>query len=88
MAFNATADNVIIQLEQEDKTTASGLVIPQGTGPLPDVAQVIAVGPDVSTVNPGDMVVFKHNMAHGVEIEGGKYVHVPLAGIVAIITSN
>jgi len=88
MAFNATADNVIIKLEQEDKKTASGLVIPQGAGPLPDVAEVIAVGPDVETVKPGDSVVFKHNMAHGVEIEGVKYVHVPLAGIVAVLTDN
>ena len=85
MAFRATDSNVILLMEHKEKTTETGLVIPQGAVPLPDVAEVIAVGPYVDEIQVGDTVVFKHGTAYAVEIEGVKYIQVPDTGIVAIL---
>jgi len=88
MAFNATSNNVIVRIEHKDKTTESGLVIPQGAVPLPDIAEVISVGPDVTGINVGDNIVFKHALAYAVEIEGEKYVNVPTEGVLAILCED
>jgi co-chaperonin GroES (HSP10) len=85
MAFKATSDNVILLMEHKEKTTEAGLVIPQGAVPLPDIAEVVSVGPDVEGINEGDNVVFKHGLAYAVEIAGVKYIQVPVAGIVAVL---
>jgi chaperonin GroES len=94
MPFDSVADRVILKIKHEDVVTSSGFVLPKHLQPLPDRAEVVAVG--IGTydnkgvlhplpVSVGDIVIFSHGAAYGVELDGEDYVTVPISGILAII---
>lgn len=52
------ADYVVVQQEEAETKTASGLYLPTASQEKPKVAKVLAVGKDVKEVKTGDRVVF------------------------------
>lgn len=97
MGFQATSDLVILKLDHSEKTTESGLVIAERGDKPPKHGTVVSVGPGAydsfgqlipMPVKVGDEVVFAHSSAYGIEVEGEKYVTVPLSGILAIMAED
>jgi chaperonin GroES len=92
MNATPTEDRVILKLDHSDKTTDAGLILTSRE--IPNQGEVMAVGPGRANsfgihipmpVNVGDIVVFEHAAAYGIELDGEKYVTVPLHGILAIV---
>ena len=54
-------NNVIIERQEKDLTTASGIILQ--TNDEADKGLVIAIGPDVTEVNVGDLVLINWNKA-------------------------
>jgi chaperonin GroES len=60
MAFKPLGNRVLIKREEQQNTTASGIIIPDSAKEKPFQGKVIAVGNDAKEdgINEGDMVVF------------------------------
>ncbi|NTV69852.1 MAG: co-chaperone GroES [Azonexaceae bacterium] len=72
-------DRVIVKRVEAERTTASGIVIPDSAGEKPDQGEVLAVGPGkrddngkyiALDVKVGDRVLFGKYAGQGVKVDG------------------
>ncbi|MCL2523125.1 MAG: co-chaperone GroES [Betaproteobacteria bacterium] len=72
-------DRVIVKRVEAERTTASGIVIPDAAGEKPDQGEVLAVGPGkrdeagnriVPDVQVGDRVLFGKYAGQAVKVDG------------------
>lgn len=95
MEFKPLGSKVFIEPLEEEKTTESGIVIPEtAEKERPIKGKVLAVGPGKVTdtgervavmVKEGDMVLFKKYGPDEIEIDGKKYLVADEEDILAII---
>ena len=94
MAIKPLEDRVVVKLEQAEKTTASGLVIPETAKEKPQEARVVAVGPgridDKGNRVPvdiaeGDVVVFSRYGGTEVKYQGEEYLILSARDVLAIV---
>ena len=93
--FKPLSNHVFIEPVEEEKTTKSGIVIPDTADKeKPIRGKVLAIGPGkvndkgertVMSVKPGDMVLFKKYGPDEIEIDGKKYLVGEEDDILAII---
>ena len=83
MKIRPLHDRVIVKRVEEEKKTASGIVIPDTAAEKPDQGEVIAVGPgkrgdDGKLIAPdvkvGDRVLFGKYSGQTVKVEGIEYL--------------
>ena len=71
-------DRVLVQLPQTEgeRTSRSGLLIPATAqmGKQLTWAELVAVGPNVRTMEPGDQVLFNPEDRFEVEVRGEQYI--------------
>lgn len=83
--------NVLLDLRAEagEQRTASGIIIPDTAKEKPQFAKVIALS---NIENPqiavGDTVLFKKYSGTEVEYEGGKYLVIPYADLLAKVVET
>ncbi len=70
--------NILVKPVEEEKTTESGIVLPEGEGnETPQEGEVVAVG-DSSSINSkikeGVKIIFKQYAGSKVEFEGQEYL--------------
>ena len=79
MALRPLHDRVIIKRLDNERTTASGIVIPDSAAEKPDQGEVLAVGPGKKTedgklipmdLKVGDKVLFGKYAGQAVKVEG------------------
>jgi chaperonin GroES len=95
MEFKPLSNHVFIEPVEEEKTTKSGIVLPDSVEKeKPLKGKVLAVGPgkmmENGSVQPmsvkvGDMVIFKKYGPDEIEIEGKKYLVGEETDILAIV---
>ncbi|MDO5667137.1 MAG: co-chaperone GroES [Alcaligenaceae bacterium] len=94
MALRPLQDRVIIKRLDNERTTASGIVIPESAAEKPDQGEVIAVGAgkkaDNGTVIPlevkvGDKVLFSKYTGQTVKVDGEDLLVISEDDILAII---
>jgi chaperonin GroES len=86
-------DRVVVQVSEEEETTASGLVIPDTAKEKPTEGQVIAVGPGKfedgtrvpMDVKAGDRVIFSKYGGTEVKVKGEEYLILSARDILAIV---
>ena len=88
-------DRVLVTIEEDEQTTASGLVIPDTAKEKPQQGKVIAVGPGKRSeqtgeiipldVNEGDTVLFSKYGGTEVKYGGEEYLILSARDILAII---
>lgn len=86
-------DRVLVQINEAETTTASGLVIPDSAKEKPQEATVIAVGPGrwaddkriAMDVKEGDTVVFSKYGGTELKYKGEEYLLLSQRDILAII---
>lgn len=87
-------DRVIIKPIPKEKTTASGIVLPDTSEEKPQEGEVIAVGPGRMTddgklitpsVERGHRVLFKKYAPDEVEVDGQKYLILDEGDILAVL---
>lgn len=70
-----TRNHVVLSAPEEVKTTASGIVLPEGVSERKTaIGEVITVGPDVKNLIDGDKVLYNEYGFDEVIIEGKKYL--------------
>ena len=79
MKIRPLHDRVIVKRIDAERTTASGIVIPDSAGEKPDQGEVLAVGPGkrdekrqafAVDVKVGDRVLFGKYAGQGVKVDG------------------
>ncbi len=88
-------DRVIVTIEEQEQTTASGLVIPDTAKEKPQQGKVVAVGPGKRSeqtgepialdVNEGDTVLFSKYGGTEVKVEGQDFLILSARDILAIV---
>jgi chaperonin GroES len=88
-------DRVLVTIEDDEQTTASGLVIPDTAKEKPQQGTVIAVGPGKRSdstgeliqldVNEGDTVLFSKYGGTEVKVGGEEYLILSARDILAVI---
>lgn len=68
------ADYVVMQQEEAQTKTKSGLYLPDKGTEKPKIAKVMAVGPMVKDVKVGDRVIFGGYSNTDIKVEGAEYM--------------
>lgn len=79
------ADYVVVQQEQAEAKTASGLYLPTAAQEKPKVAKVVAVGKTVKEVKVGDRVIFGGYSNTEVKHDGQDYILIKEENIYATL---
>ena len=94
MALRPLHDRVIVKRLDNERTTASGIVIPESAAEKPDQGEVIAVGPGKKAedgkvtpvdVKAGDKVLFGKYAGQAVNVDGEELLVIREDEILAII---
>ncbi|HLU19518.1 MAG TPA: co-chaperone GroES [Pusillimonas sp.] len=94
MALRPLHDRVIVKRLDNERTTASGIVIPESAAEKPDQGEVIAVGPGKKAedgkvtpvdVKAGDKVLFGKYAGQAVKVDGEELLVIREDEILAII---
>jgi chaperonin GroES len=68
------ADYVVVQQEEPETKTASGIYLPTQAQEKPKVAKVLAVGKDVKEVKVGDRIIYGGYSNTEVKQDGKEYI--------------
>ena len=94
MALRPLQDRVIIKRLDNERTTASGIVIPESAAEKPDQGEVVAVGPGKKTdngtlialeVKVGDKVLFGKYSGQAVKVDGEDLLVINEDDILAVV---
>jgi len=94
MALRPLHDRVIVKRLDNERTTASGIVIPESAAEKPDQGEVIAVGPGKKAedgkvtpvdVKAGDKVLFGKYAGQAVKVDGEELLVIREDEILAVI---
>jgi len=94
MALRPLNDRVIIKRLDNERKTASGIVIPESAAEKPDQGEVIAVGPGKRTeegkvlpvdLKAGDKVLFGKYAGQSVKVDGEELLVIREEEILAVI---
>lgn len=94
MNIKPLSNHLFLEPLEEEKTTKSGIVLPETAGERPVKGRVVAVGPgkrnDKGEVMPmsvkvGEIVLFKKYGPDEVEVDGKKYLVAEESDILAIL---
>jgi chaperonin GroES len=94
MAMRTLHDLVIVKRLDNERTTASGIVIPESAAEKPDQGEVLAVGPGKQTedgkvlkmdVKVGDKVLFGKYAGQTVKVDGEEVLVIREEEILAVV---
>lgn len=82
--INPMPEYIVLQPEEAQTKTASGIYLPESAAQKPKTAKVVAVGSDVKEVKVGDSVIYKNEYeATNVKIGKAEYMIVFKQNIIA-----
>lgn len=86
MKFQPLGKRVLIEREEETKTTATGIIIPDNASKeKPSSGKVISVGSECEGVKKGDIVVFAKYAGSEVTLDDKKFLILNLEDVLGII---
>ncbi|WP_022670629.1 co-chaperone GroES [Hippea alviniae] len=74
MTLKPLMDRLIVEPEELEQKTESGIIIPDTAKEKPQQGKVIAVGDDVESIKEGDRVVFEKYAGNEIKLDDKKYV--------------
>ena len=85
MEIRPLKNHVLIAQNAKEKTTGSGIIVgDRGTGEVTK-ATVLAVGPDVTDVKVGDIILPEWAKASPVKIDGKERAMLKVENIIAVV---
>lgn len=86
MNFEPLGKRVLVEREEELKTTASGIIIPDNASKeKPSQGKVVAVSKEAEGLNVGDTVVFAKYSGSEITLDDKKYLVLNTEDILGII---
>ncbi len=87
--FKPLADRVLVEPNEAETTTASGIIIPDTAKEKPQEGTVIAVGPgkkdEPTTVKAGDRVLYGKYSGSELKLDGKDYLIVKESDLLGIL---
>ncbi|ODS86305.1 co-chaperone GroES [Chryseobacterium lacus] len=87
--FKPLADRVLVEPNEAETTTASGIIIPDTAKEKPQEGTVIAVGPgkkdEPTTVKAGDKVLYGKYSGSELKLDGKDYLIVKESDLLGIL---
>jgi len=65
---------IVIVAEKPASTTAGGLELSTGSQEKSDIAEIVAIGPDVLHLKKGDRIVYKEPLTNPIKIDDVEYL--------------
>lgn len=85
MNIKPLADRVVIKMTEAEETTQSGIILTGAAKEKPQVAEVVAVGPEKMDVKVGDKVLTNKYAGTEVKMDGETYTILKVEDILAIV---
>ena len=93
MTIKPLLDKLLIQSEEAEETTKSGIVLAGSAKEKPQIARVVAVGPGgmvdgnevVMTLKAGDRVIISKYAGTEVKLDGQEYTIVRQSDVLAVV---
>lgn len=93
MNIKPLADRVVIQMQEAEETTKSGIILAGSAKEKPEIAQVVAVGPGgvvdgkevTMELKVGDKVLISKYAGTEVKIDGEEYTILRQSDVLAIV---
>lgn len=94
MAIRPLYDRIIVKRTDAERSTASGIVIPDSAGEKPDQGQVLAVGPGKLlasgelrplALKAGDRVLFGKYAGQAIKVDGNEVLVLREEDVIALI---
>ena len=93
MQLRPIADHIVIELIEEDSTTAAGIILPDTAKDKPERGKVLRVGPgkmddgqrEPMEVKEGDVVLFKKYAPDEFKIKGKKMYVISASDVIVIV---
>ncbi|MBQ8918328.1 MAG: co-chaperone GroES [Oscillospiraceae bacterium] len=93
MTIKPLLDKILIQSEEAEETTKSGIVLAGPAKEKPQIARVVAVGPGglvegnevVMTLKVGDRVIISKYAGTEVKLDGQEYTIVRQSDVLAVV---
>ena len=85
-------DRVVIKKAEAEKTTASGIVLPESAQEKPQYAEVMAISSDIEnddkkkgSLSVGDKVIYSQYAGTDVKLDDSEYIVVKYNDILAVV---
>ena len=92
MMLKPIGDRVVIKKAEAEKTTASGIVLPESAQEKPQYAEVVAISSDIendekkkSSLSVGDKVIYSQYAGTDVKLDDSEYIVVKYDDILAVV---
>ena len=86
MNIKPLADRVVVQMQEAEETTKSGIILSAASKEKPSVAKVVAVGNEVvMELKVGDKVLLSKYAGTEVKLDGEEYTIVRQSDVLAIV---
>ncbi|MDO5048176.1 MAG: co-chaperone GroES [Anaerococcus sp.] len=92
MQIKPIGDRLVIKKVEAEKTTASGIVLPESAQEKPQYAEIVAISSDIendekkkASLKVGDRVIYSQYAGTDVKLEDKDYIVVKYTDILAVI---
>lgn len=86
MKFQPLGKRVLIKREEETKTTATGIIIPDNASKeRPLYGKVVAVSKECEEISEGDTIVFAKFAGNEISLEDEKYLVLDIKDVLGIL---
>ncbi|GFN35057.1 co-chaperone GroES [Tepidimicrobium xylanilyticum] len=92
MNLKPLGDRVVIKILEAEEKTKSGIVLPSSAKEQPQMAEVVAIGPDIlndekkkDQIKVNDKVIFSKYAGTEVKIDGEEFTILKLNDILAVV---
>ena len=92
MMLKPIGDRVVIKKAEAEKTTASGIVLPESAQEKPRYAEVVAISSDIEndekkkgSLSVGDKVIYSQYAGTDVKLDDSEYIVVKYNDILAVV---
>ena len=92
MMLKPIGDRVVIQKAEAEKTTASGIVLPESAQEKPQYAEIVAISADIENdekkknyLKVGDKVIYSQYAGTDVKLDDEEFIVVKYNDILAVV---
>ncbi|WP_353093086.1 co-chaperone GroES [Tissierella praeacuta] len=92
MNLKPLGDRIVIKKVEVEEKTKSGIVLPSTAKEQPQMAEVVAIGADITNdekkkdqINVGDKVIFSKYAGTEIKVDGNELTILKLADILAVV---
>lgn len=92
MMLKPIGDRVVIQKAEVEKTTASGIVLPESAQEKPQYAEIVAISADIendekkkNSLKVGDKVIYSQYAGTDVKLDDEEFIVVKYNDILAVV---